>query len=73
MNDGFIIVGEDPSGAIRKIMDEENLNQSQVADKIGKTRQSVQQSLSRKSRNMRVQTMVRIAGAIGYNVAFVKK
>lgn len=73
MNDKMIRVDEDPAGAIRQAMKNENLNQTNVAEKIGASRQSVQQSLSRKSKNMRAQTMVKIAGAIGYDVTLVKR
>jgi transcriptional regulator with XRE-family HTH domain len=73
MNESTIRVDEDPAGAIRQAMKEENLNQTQVADKIGASRQSVQQFIGRKSRNMRVQTMVKLAGAIGYDVVLVKR
>ena len=73
MNDKMIRVDEDPAGAIRQAMKNENLNQTNVAEKIGASRQSVQQSLSRKSKNMRAQTRVKIAGAIGYDVTLVKR
>ena len=35
MNDKMIRVDEDPAGAIRQAMKNENLNQTNVAEKIG--------------------------------------
>ena len=73
MPEGMIIVAEDPASAVREAMKEAGLNQTQLADSMKISRQSIQQSLNRKSKNMRVATMVKIVNAIGYDVVLAKR
>ena len=72
MIEKMILVRDGATEAIRQVMDDEHLSQTDVAQRCGISRQSIQQSLNQKSRNMRVATMVRILNALDYDLAIVR-
>ena len=53
-----------------ELFDTENVKQSQIAEKMGVKRQTLNDSLSR---DMRISKFERIVDALGYRVEFVKK
>lgn len=68
----MMVIVNDAADAVKLIMDGEKLNQTELADKLGVSRQSVQQALGSKSGNMRVATMRKYLNAMGYELAVVK-
>ena len=72
MNEHVVFVKEDPASALKAIMDAEGYTQTKLAEKLDINRQAVQQSLNRRSRNMRVMTMQKMVNAMGYELAVVK-
>lgn len=66
-------VGNNGAEIIREIMEEEELNQQQLADRMGAKRQNVNQMLCRNSISMRLDSFVRLIEAMGYEVVVRKK
>ena len=66
-------VGNNGADIIRELMDKEELNQQQLADRMGAKRQSVNQMLCRNSVSMRLDSFVRLIEALGYEVVVRKK
>lgn len=73
MNNKTVYVTDGAAGALKQVMEDEKLSQTDLATMVGISRQSIQQSLNQKSKNMRVATFTRIANAIGWDVALVKR
>ena len=72
MIEKMVLVRDGAADAIEQVMKEEGLSQSTLALMCGCSRQSIQQSLTQKSRNMRVATMVKILNAMDYDLAVVR-
>lgn len=58
---------------IRKLLEKENMNQQQLADKMGIARQNVSQSINRNAHGMRVDSFKKMVHALGYEVVVRKK
>ena len=69
----MLLLTEDPGNEIKRIMDDEGVTQTELARRMQINRQSIQQSLTRKSKNMRVQTLLKILGSLGYDVWIRKR
>ena len=69
----MILVRSGAADAIKHVMEDEKLNQTDLAKLAGTSRQSVQQCLGQKSKNMRVATMAKFLDAMGYELAVIKK
>lgn len=69
----MIIVNGDAGSAIKEVMEAEKMTQTSLAERAQMNRQAVQQSLNRKSHNMRVLTMQKFVNAMGYELAIVKR
>ena len=68
----MVIVEEDAGAAVREVMELEGINQSQLADLMQVNRQSVQQSLNRRGKTLRVSTLNRMLKALGYRIVLAK-
>lgn len=64
--------GNDAQGIIRAILAKEGLNQQQLADKVGTTRQNISQMLTR-GEGMRFSSFQKMVQALGYEVICRKK
>lgn len=53
---------------IKKIMDDEGINQIQLAEKMGCTRQAVSQTLTRNTKSMRYDNFEKMIKALGYEI-----
>ena len=73
MIEKYLLVNGDAASAVKEVMDHEHVNQTKLAEMCGMNRQAVQQSINRKSRNMRVTTMEKLLNAMGYELAIVRK
>lgn len=58
---------------IRELLEEEKLNQQQLADRMGVMRQSVSQMLNRGKGNIRLDNFEKMLSALGYELEVVKK
>lgn len=58
---------------IRELLEEEKLNQQQLADRMGIMRQSVSQMLNRGKGNIRLDNFEKMLTALGYELEVVKK
>ncbi len=67
------IIGTDPVKIIRSILDHEELNQQELANKMGVARQNVSQVLNRNRFSMRFDNFERMVSALGYEVIVRKK
>lgn len=68
-----IITGTDPAKMIREALAEEGMNQSQLADIMGVSRQNVSEFLNRPKKNsMRYDSFSRMAKSLGYEVILRK-
>ena len=72
MVDKIVLVRDGAADAIKQIMKDEKLSQTDLATMTGVKRQSIQQTLGQKSKNMRVATMVKIVNAMDYDLAIVR-
>lgn len=57
---------------IKKIMDDEGINQIQLAEKMGCTRQAVSQTLTRNTKSMRYDNFEKMIKALGYEIIIKK-
>ncbi len=64
--------GTDAAEIIRRLLEKEGLNQQELADKIGVTRQTVSQALNRNRTSMRFDNFERMASALGYEIIMRK-
>ena len=67
-----VLAENETADVIKDVMKIEGVNQTELAERIGAKRQAVQQMLGRKSQNMRVETMLKLVKALGYDVAITK-
>lgn len=64
--------GENAAATIRQIMEKEDVNQKELAEKMGCVRQNVNQILNRGTVNMRYDSFYRMASALGYEIILRK-
>ncbi len=64
--------GENAAAIIRQIMEKEDVNQKELAEKMGCVRQNVSQILNRGTVNMRYDSFYRMAKALGYEIVLRK-
>lgn len=64
--------GENAAATIRQIMEREDVNQKELAEKMGCVRQNVSQMLNRGTTNMRYDSFYRMVKALGYEIALRK-
>lgn len=64
--------GENAAAIIRQIMEREDVNQIELAEKMGCVRQNVNQTLNRGTGNMRYDSFYRMAKALGYEIILRK-
>lgn len=64
--------GENAAATIRQIMEREEVNQKELAEKMGCVRQNVSQALNRGTVNMRYDSFYRMVKALGYEVILRK-
>lgn len=64
--------GENAAATIRQIMEKEDVNQKELAEKMGCVRQNVSQTLNRGTVNMRYDSFYRMAKALGYEIVLRK-
>lgn len=67
------ITGNDPTQIVRDILLQENLNQRELAEKMGVTRQNVSQMFNRNTVSMRYDSFYKMIEALGYEVVVRKK
>ena len=72
MNTENEIKVENAAEAIRTALKQENMSQTALSDRIGLTRQSISQSLTRAT-DIRVETFKKIVEGLGYEVIIRKK
>lgn len=69
---GNEISGGTAAEIVRKVMVKENVNQIELAEKMGCTRQNVSEFINRGKKSMRYDSFERIMSALGYEL-FVRK
>ena len=67
------ITGTDPVKVVRSILEQEELNQQKLADKMGVARQNVSQALNRNRISMRFDNFEKMVSALGYEIVVRKK
>lgn len=67
------ITGADPVKIVRSILEQEELNQQELADKMGVARQNVSQALNRNRISMRFDNFEKMVSALGYEIVVRKK
>lgn len=67
------IIGTDPVKIVRSILEQEELNQQELADKMGIARQNVSQALNRNRISMRFDNFEKMVSALGYEIIVRKK
>ena len=67
------ITGTDPVKIVRNILEQEELNQQKLADKMGVARQNVSQALNRNRISMRFDNFEKMVSALGYEIVVRKK
>lgn len=68
-----VICNKGAAEAIREILEIEDVNQRELADKMGVTRQNVSDFLNRGTKSMRYDSFERMASALGYEIIARKK
>lgn len=66
------LCGENAAATIRQIMEREDVNQKELAEKMGCVRQNISQTLNRGTVNMRYDSFYRMAKALGYEIVLRK-
>ena len=64
--------GENAAEVIRQIMEKEDVNQKELAEKMGCVRQNISQTLNRGTVNMRYDSFYRMVKALGYEIILRK-
>lgn len=67
------IIGTDPAKMIREALEQEKLNQKDLAEKMGAVRQNVSQALNRSRVSIRFDTFRKMAEALDYEIVLRKK
>ena len=65
--------GKSAAATIRQIMEREEVNQKELAERMGCVRQNVSQTLNRGTVNMRYDSFYRMVEALGYEILLRKK
>jgi transcriptional regulator with XRE-family HTH domain len=65
--------GANAAEVIQQIMEKENINQKELAERMGCVRQNVSQMLNRGTVSMRYDSVYKMAVALGYEIIFRKK
>ena len=65
--------GKNAAEVILQIMEKEDVNQKELAERMGCARQKVSQMLNRGTINMRYDSFYRMANALGYEIILRKK
>lgn len=65
--------GMDAAEIIRNILDKEQMNQTDLADKMGITRQNISQMLNRNKASMRFDSFSKMVEALEYEIVVRKK
>lgn len=65
--------GTDAVKIIRRLLEKEGLNQKELADIMGTTRQNVSQMLNRNKSSMRFDGFAKMVQALGYEITVRKK
>ncbi len=65
--------GSNAAEIIRKIMEKENVNQTELAERMGCVRQNVSQMINRGTVGMRYDSVYKMAEALGYEIILRKK
>lgn len=65
--------GEDAAEIIRQILEKEGMNQKELAEKMGITRQNVSQMLNRNKVSMRFDGFSKMIQSLGYEIIVRKK
>lgn len=66
-------INNDYKSILRKLISEADITQQALADKIGITRQALNQVLTRNEYGVRYETFLRIIDALGYELVLRKK
>lgn len=66
------IIGTDPVKIVRSILEQEELNQQELAEKMGVARQNVSQALNRNRISMRFDNFEKMVSALGYEIVVRK-
>ena len=64
--------GENAAATIRQVMEREDVDQKELAEKMGCVRQNVSQALNRGTVNMRYDSFYRMVKALGYEIVLRK-
>lgn len=67
------ITGTNPAEMIREALEQENLSQKDLADKMGIARQNVSQALNRSRVSIRFDSFQKMAKVLGYEIILRKK
>ncbi len=67
------IIGTDPVKIVRSILEQEELNQQELAEKMGVARQNVSQALNRNRISMRFDNFEKMVSALEYEIVVRKK
>ena len=67
------IIGTDPVKIARSILEQEELNQQELAEKMGVARQNVSQALNRNRISMRFDNFEKMVSALEYEIVVRKK
>lgn len=65
--------GKNAAEVILQIMEKENVNQKELAERMGCVRQNISQMLNRGTINMRYDSFCRMANALGYEIILRKQ
>lgn len=65
--------GKGAAEIIRQLLEKEGINQKELADKMGITRQNISQMLNRNTQSMRFDSFDRMATALNYEIVVRKK
>lgn len=64
--------GNDATELIRQVMDNENITQKELAERMGCVRQNINQFLNRNVKSMRYDSFAKMVSALGYEIVIKK-
>lgn len=65
--------GKNAAELVKEVMAEEQINQTELAERMGCVRQNISQALNRGVTNMRYDTFEKLVEALGYEIIVRKK
>lgn len=65
--------GKNAAELVKEVMAEEQINQTELAERMGCVRQNISQALNRGVTNMRYDTFEKLVDALGYEIIVRKK